>query len=172
MNVRNAIFVFLGAALFFSTPAHAAENEKFVYVDIAKVFDEYQKTKDNDKVLQEAGKKKEAEREDLVNNIRQMKDELALLSDDAKAKKEEMLEGKVRQLQDFDRTAKRELGEKRNKVVKEIFKDIDTAVQRYGERKGLDLIFNERALLFHNAKYDVTQEVLGELNKEYSKQKK
>ena len=56
--------------------------------------------------------------------------------------------------------------------MKEIFKDIDDIVRKYGQRKGLDLILNERALLFHNAKYDATQEVLAELNKNYSKQKK
>ena len=154
-----------------SLPAFA-ENEKMAYVDIAKVFDEYQKTKDHDKILQEAGKKKETEREDLVSDIRQLKDELALLNDEAKAKKEETLESKVRELQDFDRGAKRDLGEQRNKVVKEIFKDIDDTVQKYGQRKGLDLVLNERALLFHNARFDATPEVLAELNKNYSKQKK
>ena len=149
-----------------------ADSEKYAYVDVAKIFDEYQKTKDNDKTLQEAGKKKENERQGLVDQVRQMKDELALVSNEARAKKEDALEVKVRELQDFDRGAKRELGEQRNKAVRGIFKDIDDTVQRYGERKGLDLVVNERALLYHSPKLDATQEVLNELNKGYSKQKK
>ena len=161
------------AVLFLMTavPAFAA-GEKYAYVDVAKVFDEYQKTKDNDKTLQDAGKKKEEERDAIVHDIRQMKDELALLSEDAKAKKQEALENKMRQLADFDRAAKQDLGERRNKVVREIFKDIDDTIQRYGERKGFDLIFNERALLYHHAKLDVTKDALDELNKNYSKKRK
>lgn len=152
-------------------PAFAV-NEKYAYVDIAKVFDGYEKTKANDKVLQDAGKKKEEERDTVVREIRQLKDEVALLAEDAKAKKQESLDGKIRQLQDFDRDAKLDLGQKRNTVVREIFKDIDGTLQRYGERKGYDMVFNERALLFHSPKYDVTQDVLVELNKEYLKAKK
>ncbi len=167
--ISYGLMIFL---LVFGTGSLFAAAEKYAYVDVAKVFDDYQKTKDNDKTLQDAGKKKEEERNALMSDVKALKDELALLAEDAKAKKQETLETKVRELQDFDRDAKRELGEKRNKVVREIFKDIDDTVQRYGERKGLDMIFNERALLFHSQKFDVTQEILTELNKGYSKKKK
>lgn len=152
--------------------AFALDTSKVGYVDIAKVFDEYQRTKDNDQDLQKAGKKKEEERDALVHEVRQLKDEMVLVTDDAKLKKQEILETKVRELQDFDRRAKQELGTERNRVVREIFKDIDDAIQRLGERKGLDFVFNERALLYHHAKLDLTLEVLNEINKEYAKKKK
>lgn len=145
---------------------------KSAYVDVAKVFDEYQKTKDNDQTLQADGKKKEMERDTLVHEIRQMKDELALLRDDAKAKKQQAMDAKIKALQDFDQGARQELGEKRNEVVRAIFKDIDDAVQRYGQRKGLDLIFNERALVYHNAQNDITKEIIDEINKDYAAKKK
>lgn len=150
----------------------AGEGVKYATVDIAKVFDEYQKTKDNDQNLQRAAKKKEEERDALVHEVRQIKDELVLLTADAKNKKQEALEIKLRELQEFDRSAKRELGAQRNEVVREIFKEIDDTIQRYGERKGLDLVFNERALLFRSAQYDVTTDILAEINKEYAKKKK
>ena len=172
MKVWRFFFFTVIGTVFLGGRAFAAENDKMAYVDVAKVFDEYQRTKDNDKTLQEVGKKKEDERQQLVDRLKQMKDEMSLLRDDAKSKKEEALENKMRELQDFDRDAKRDLGEQRNKAVREIFKDIDDTVHRYGERKGLDLILNERALIYHNTKNDITQEVLGELNKNYSKKKK
>lgn len=158
--------------LMFLTGTVFAANEKVAYVDVAKIFEGYQKTKDNDKNLQDSGKKKEKERDVLVQNVRQLKDELALLAEDARGKKQEELDAKIRELQDFDRNAKRDLGGQRDKVMREIFKDIDDTIQRYGERKSFDLIYNERALLFRNAKFDVTQDVLTELNKSYAKQKK
>lgn len=149
-----------------------AYAQKVAYIDVAKVFDSYEKTKEHDRVLQEKGRAKEEERDALVHEVRQLKDELALLGEGSKEKKQEELEAKVRQLQEFDQKVKRELGTERNTIVQEIFKDIDTTVQRYGERKGLDLILNERAALYHNQTLDVTQDVLTELNKDYSKKKK
>ncbi len=165
--VKSILTAFIG--LFIFTGLAAAEGEKYAYVDVAKVFDGYEKTKENDRILQEAGKKKETQRDTLVQTVRQLKDEIVLMAEDARPKKQEALDAKVRELQDFDRGAKLDLGQQRNKAVREIFKDIDDTLQRYGERKGYDLIFNERALLFHNPKLDVTQDVLTELNKTYKK---
>ncbi|MBI3316788.1 MAG: OmpH family outer membrane protein [Candidatus Omnitrophica bacterium] len=165
--IFTLIFGTLGAA-----SAFAVDTSKVGYVDIAKVFDEFQKTKDNDTTLQKAGKKKEEERDALVHEVRQLKDELVLLSDEAKLKKQELMETKMRELQDFDRRAKQELGTERNKIVREIFKEIDDTIHRVGEKKGLDFVFNERALLYHHAKYDLTLEILNDLNKEYAKKKK
>lgn len=160
----------LGAVLL--TKNGYAAGEKVVFVDVAKIFDEYQKTKDQDKKLQDVGKKKEEERDAIVHDIRKLKDELALLADNAKPKKQEELDAKVNELQAFDREAKTELGQERNGVVREIFKDIDSLVQRYGERKGYDMILNERALLYRSPKLDITPDVLRELNQNYAKNKK
>ena len=166
------VFLFaLIASFIFSSHALALEG-KSAYVDVAKVFDEYQKTKDNDQQLQAAGKKKEMERDNLVHEIRQLKDEMALLRDDAKVKKQEMLDQKIKSLEQFDQTARQALGEQRNGVVKEIFKDIDDTVQRHGERQGLDMIFNERALLYHNPQNDISKEIVDELNKNYASKKR
>ena len=141
-------------------------------VDVAKVFDGYQKTKDNDTKLQSAGKKKEEERDALVHEVRRLKDEQALLAEDAREKKQEAIDAKVKELQEFDAAARRDLGEKRNQTVREIFKDIDEVVQRYGERKGYDFIFNDRVLLYRSPRFDVSKDVLEELNRSYQKQKK
>lgn len=141
----------------------------YAYVDVAKLFDEYQKTKDNDSVLKNMGEEKEKERETIVKEIRALKDELVLLADQAKKEKQDLLDQKIAKLQDFDRDAKRELSENRSKLVKEIFQDIDDVVQKYGEKKGYDMILNERALLYRNEKLDVTADILTELNKGYKK---
>lgn len=153
-------------------PANAPEaSGKYGFVDVAKVFDEYVKTKENDRVLQEAGKKKEEERDSFVREIRQLKDELALLADDAKAKKQDALSKKIKELQDFDGDTRQALGEQRNGVVREIFKDIDDTVQALGQKKGLDFVFNDRALLYRNPKFDLTREVTEQLNKNFSPKK-
>lgn len=155
----------------FCMPRHAFA-EKICYVDVAKVFDGYQKTKDSDTKLQSAAKKKEEERDALVHEVRRLKDEQALLAEDARAKKQDAIDAKVRELQDFDMAARRELGEARNLSVKEIFKDIDDVVRRYGERKGYDFILNDRVLLYRSERFEVSRDILEELNRDYQKQPK
>lgn len=169
---KRYIVTFLVAALFVLSLPGLAWAEKIAFVDVAKVFDGYQKTKDNDAKLQAAGKKKEEERDAVVHEIRRLKDEQALLAEDAREKKQEAIDVKVRELQDFDAAARRELGAQRNETVKEIFKDIDEVVQRYGERKGYDLIFNDRVLLYRSPRFDVSRDILDELNRNYQKGKK
>ena len=78
-----------------------AKEYKIGYVDLAKVFDDYKKTKDSEKVLADKGKAKEAERKALVDELRKLKDEQSLLSEKAKAEKQTVIDGKIKNLQDF-----------------------------------------------------------------------
>ncbi len=158
-------FVFLFAFLVGNVWTSRAYAEKIAFVDVAKVFDSYEKTKQNDQLLAEEGKKKQAERDTMIQEIRRLKDELALLSDKNKEEKQSVIDQKIKVLQEFDGKAREELGRKRDDAVKEILKDIDGVMSNYGAQKGYDLIFNERALLYRSDKLDVTADVLSELNK-------
>jgi len=158
--------------MFFSSPAVFAAGDNYATVNVAKLFDEYQKTKDNDATLQEEGTQKQKEKDAIADEVRKMKDELELLNDDAKKAKQDAIDQKVRELQDFDLQVRRTLGEKRQAVIKEIFNDIDGVVQKYGQAKGYDYILNDRALLYQNKKFDITDKILEDLNKNYVKVKK
>jgi len=172
--MKMNILTFLMAAGFvlgtFALPAEATEA-KIAFVHVPKIFDAYEKTSSKDRVLQDAGKKRDEERDAMVYDIRQLKDELLLLTGDMKDKKQSLLEEKIKGLQDFDRNTTMELKEKQNEVIRDIFKDIDEAIARYGEKKGYDYIFNEKALLYHAEKYDVSDDILAELNQGYKKKK-
>lgn len=158
------IMMVLGLAL----PAFAAE-QKVAYVDVAEVFDNYQRTKDQDLVLKAAAEAKEKERVDMMNKIRAMEDELALLSADARAKKQDVLIEKKRQLEDFDRMTRQQLAEQRDKIVREIFVEIDGVVQGIQAQSGYDMIFNKRVLLAQKKDFDITAKVTAELAKKYKK---
>ena len=134
---RKAIagFLVILMMLGLSLPAFAAEL-KVAYVDVGEVFDNYQKTKDQDLVLKTAGEAKEKERTDMAAKIRSMEDELALLAADARAAKQEQLIEKKRQLEDFDRSVRQQLAEQRDKVVREILQEIDVIVQALSAKIG------------------------------------
>jgi Skp family chaperone for outer membrane proteins len=167
---RKMIAGFLAALMILglSLPAVAAEL-KIAYVDVGEVFDNYQKTKDQDMVLKTAGEAKEKERNDMMSKIRSMEDELALLAADARAAKQEQLIEKKRQLEDFDRTVRQQLAEQRDKVVREIFQEIDVIVQDLSAKGNYDMVFNKRVLLAQKKNFDITAQVTAELAKKYKK---
>ncbi len=142
-----------------------AKDLKIGYIDLAKVFDQYSKTKDSDKALEKKGKGKEGERKALVEEIRKLKDEVALLSEKARAGKQPQIDEKIRALQDFDRKTREELVRERNEMVGNILRDIEKVVTDYSKKEGYDVILNSRMLLYGNEQYDLTDEILNKLNK-------
>ena len=156
----------------FSGISYAGSEKKIGTVDIGKVFDEYEKTKKYDQDFQSQGRSKQEERDAVVHEIRRLRDEQALLSDNAKQEKQAAIDGKMKELENFDNEIRKTLGEKRNLAVKEVFQDIENVMTQYGERKGYDLILNDRALLYKNKQFDVTGDILKELNDNYKKKGK
>jgi len=155
-----------------SVSLHAADKLKVAVVNIGKVFDEYEKTKRFDQDLQKDGRTKQEERDGIVKDIRKLRDEQALLNEEAKGSKQDAIEKKMKELDAFDEETKKVLAEKRNDAVKDVFQDIEVVMKQYGERKGYDLVLNDRAVLYSPTSYDVTAEVLSELNQKYQKDKK
>ena len=160
----------LGVFMIFASRVSFAA-EKIATVDIGKIFDEYEKTKKYDQQFQTEGKSKQEERDAIVHEVRRLREEISLLSEEAKQEKQNSIEAKLKELDSFDGDTRKTLGEKRNQAVREVFQDIETVIAQYGERKGYDIIFNDRALLYKNKQYDVTADVLRELNDSYRKKK-
>ena len=149
----------------------AGKDMKIATVDIGKIFDEYEKTKQYDQEFQTEGRLKQEERDAIVHEIRRLRDELAVLAEDARREKQEGIDSKMKELETFDAEVRKALGEKRNKAVREVFQDIENVMTQYGERKAYDVIFNDRALLYKNKQFDVTPDILKELNDRYKKGK-
>ena len=157
-----AMFV---ASMFFGVAQAAAKEYKIGYVDLAKVFDEYKKTKDSEKGLEAKGKAKEADRNKMIEELRKLKDEQALLSEKAKSEKQLIIDNKIKALQDFDKTTRDELVKERNDMLALILKDIENVVSEYSKTNGYDLILNSRMLLYGGEQYDLTKEISSRLNK-------
>ena len=170
-HVMFSGFIFSLVLVMASSVLFAAEG-KFATVDIGKIFDEYEKTKKYDQQFQTEGKTKQEERDAIVHEVRRLRDEMALLSEEVKKEKQDTIEAKLKELDTFDGDTRKVLGEKRNEAVREVFQDIETVMAQYGERKGYDIVFNDRALLYKNKQFDVTADVLRELNDRYRKTKR
>ena len=141
-----------------------AKEYKIGYVDLAKISDEYSKTKDYEKTFEVQVKAKDAERQKFVDEIRKLKDEQALLSDKAMAQKQEVMDEKIKNLQEFDRKIREELIKQRNQMLGEIQKDIDTVIAAYSKEAGYDIVMIKQTVLYAGAELDLTAEVLKRLN--------
>jgi Skp family chaperone for outer membrane proteins len=166
-RIAFVVAVIFAALSIVAMPAKdaCAKEYKIGYVDLAKVFDLYGKTKEAEKNLSEKGKVKENERRVMVDELRKLKDEQALLSDKAKAEKQTVIDDKIKKLQDYDGKAQDELLKERNDMLGGILKDIEKTVGDYAKETGYDIILNSRTLLYGGEQYDLTEEILKRLNK-------
>ena len=145
--------------------AAAAPAMKVGYVDLAKLFDNYQRTKASDVVLEKEGKEKETELQARMSDLKKLRQSLELLADDAREAKTREIEEKAEELQRFRNTTARDLQRERDKIAKEILTEIQSTLKAYAEANGYSLIMDSRSLLFGKSAHDVTSDVLALLNK-------
>ncbi len=162
--VRLILVLMFFFSLISAAPLIYAAEMKVGYVNLAHVFDNYSKTKDQDKTLEQQSKQKKEERERLVNQIRKMKDEIDILSEGAKEKKQTQIDKKIRQLQEYDQQTRISLGQQRDGMLREILKEIEGVVEKYAKGNGYTMILNDRVLLYGQEQDDLTDEILKILN--------
>jgi len=144
-----------------------AAEQKLGHMDFAKVFDEYNKTKDFDKQLEAKGNAKQGDRDKLVAEIKKLKDELDVASEKEKAKKQAAVEEKLKKLQEFDRDSREALRKERDDMARGIFKEIKDVVDEIGKKENYKYIIDSRMVLFGNESDDLTARVLKILNDKY-----
>ena len=142
----------------------SAAEMKIGYVSIARVFEGYQRTKNSDAVLEKKGKQKEAELEGRVAELNKLRQNLELMADDAKEAKTREIEEKADELQRFRTATARDLGRERDRIAKELLKEIQQTVEQYGNAHGFAMILDDRSLLYGQPAYDVTNDILKALN--------
>ena len=158
---------FVSLSLTVAGMAHAA-GDKIAYMDLGKVFDEYNKTKDLDKQLEAKSNTKQGDRDKLVAEIKKMKDDLDLAKDADNAKKQSAIEEKLKKLQDFDKESRDALRKDRDDMARSILKEIKDTIDDIGKKEGYVYILDSRAVLFGGDVNNLTDRILKILNDQYS----
>ena len=170
---RSALWCVMGSALaaaacwLSSASGLRAEAEelKIGYVNLAKVFDGYERTKASETDLEKQGKQKDAELQGRLNDLKKMREGLELLNDQAREAKTREIEQKSDDLQRFKNTTLRELGRERQKLADSILQDIQRTIIEYAKANGFSLILQQdKVVLYGQPAYDVTDEILKALN--------
>jgi len=151
-------------------PAKAAEL-KIGYVNLAKVFDGYQRTKESDQTLEQKGKQKQDELESRFGEIKKMRQGLELLNDQARDSKTREIEEKSDEFQRLKTKSERDLVRERNQIARVILDEIEGAVSEFAKTNGFAVILDQRSLLYGQEAYDVTEPILRLLNDRYAAKK-
>jgi outer membrane protein len=145
-------------------PLAFAQELKIGYVNLAKVFDGYERTKASEATLEKQGKAKEAELEGRMTELKKLRQNLELLNNEAREAKSREIEEKSEELQRFRNAAARDLGRDRDRVARDLLKAIQDGIDSYAKANGFTLVLDSRSLLYAMPAQDVTDGVLKLLN--------
>ncbi len=163
--------VVIGAVIFSLLAASFANAEikKVGYLDLSRIFDNYGKTKEYDKVLEEQYTRYETDRNQKVEKIQEKQGKLSLMKEDEKKKAEEEVQGMINALQQYDMEQRTDLTKKRDERIREILLEVEQVVANYAKKEGYDLIFNDRVLIYGSDGMDITEQILQLLNAAYTR---
>jgi outer membrane protein len=146
-----------------------AADVKIAFVDLAKVFDNYPKTKEFDAVLQSEGDSFQKQRDVMVQKIQDDQNKLSLLSDAAKSTKQADIEKEKDDVIAFDKQKRTDLAKRRDEKVREILADIQNVVGTIAKKDGYTYVLNDRVMIYGDSQFNITDEVMKALNDSYKK---
>jgi Skp family chaperone for outer membrane proteins len=141
-----------------------ADNLKIAYIDLSKVFDGYQKTKEFDAVLQKQGEEFQKTRDAMIMKIQDSQSKLDLMKDSEKASLEADIEKQKNEVVAFDKEKRTELAKQRDAKVREILGEIQNIVSGIAKRDGYTYVLNDRVMVYGDPQYNITDEVSKALN--------
>lgn len=148
-----------------ATGAYAANDGKIGYVDLSRLFDEYHKTKEYDKVLEVKHGELEKVGKEKVGKIKESESRLALLKEDQRTLLENEIEMLKGEAQEFVRQEQSNLTKDRNEKIRDILLEIEKVVSDFAVKEGYDVILNDRVLIYGDPAQDLTEDILTILNK-------
>lgn len=171
MNLRNKVkkIVFSAVLIFFVIGNINAADLKIGYINFEHAFNSYKNTKTQNEKLQQKKDEKELAAKKMVDEINKLKAEAEILSEDAKQKAEKEIRDRLRDLRDYSEDAKKELLDLRNVIFKEITDEIRIIIEVMGKKDGYSFIFDDKALFYKEAGYDITSSLIDILNDDSKK---
>lgn len=150
-------------------------SPKVGYVNFDEVVRQYYKTVVYQQQMQQEATEEEGKLKNKIEEINRMKQEMELLSDDARAEKEKLLQLKIAEAQGQRDQTKRDFQRKAINSMNEIFNEIYTEIEKQGKDGGYTFIFRQKIatpaidqplVLYGAAEFDLTDDIIEALNKD------
>ena len=162
--LKKVLAIFLISAILFA-PAAFAKELKVGYMNMRTIFAEYSKIQKYNEELESKDTEIRKEIEGKADDLRKLRDEMELLSDKAKKEKAPEFEKKVRELEEFRRRKVEEFVARKDEMFKQIREDIVAVATAYAKKNKYDLVADEAAFIYFAERFDLTQQIIQELNK-------
>jgi Skp family chaperone for outer membrane proteins len=178
------------------SPAKAQAQLKIGTIDMKSVFDQYYKTKEQESKINEARTQAKKELDDRMDTFNKAQEEARRLNEEAnkpelaeKAKADKVkalqeklqeLEAMQREIREFQQTRERQLSEQSVRSRNSLVEEINKVIQDRVKSGNYDLVFDKsgqslnavNVLVHSKDSYDMTADVITELNKAQKKDKK
>ena len=176
-------------------PVFAAE-QSVVFINLDRAFNEFYKTKLADTQLKQQADEFNDERKTLVTDYEKIQKEFGVirdeaqntaLSDDVRTEKRNLAEEKLVEVRDyesrirrFDESRRKQLDDQSRRMRKRIVEEIQQIVKDYAQTQGYQAVIDSSGqslngveiILYTDSKIDITDTVLGFLNKGKQEEKK
>jgi len=143
--------------------------KKIAFLNLSKLFDNYEKTKEFDTELQAKYTTYEKARDEKIEKIKEAQGKLALLKEEEKAKMTQDVEKMRTELLEFDQTQTTDMKRQRDEKIREVLLEIEKTVSDFAKKDNYDLILNDRVLIYGNQTMDITDQILKIMNEVYNK---
>ena len=153
-------------SVFLAGTAHAADL-KIAYVNLAKVFDEYNKTKEYDAALEKKHEGYKKEFDDRMKKVQEAEAKLPLLKDAEKAKLQSQVDQDKSALSSFERDKTMDLRKERDERIRELLGEIEKVITDFAQKENYSLVINDRVLVYTTKEMDITDQVIKLLNEKY-----
>ena len=145
------------------------------YIDLEKVFQEYQKKSDIELMLEEeteVGREKlEQMRQELETLRREYEAQELLLTETARKERQQEITQKIKAIEVFRQEISTQIQGKQDQYTQEILQDIIKKIEKVSEKEGYTYVFDKAALLYAAPFQNITERIITELNKEYEAKK-
>jgi len=168
------------ATLLFSAFSVAAIAQKYAYVSTGYILDNIPEYADAQAQLDDLSvqwqKEIEAKFAEIDKMYRSFQNESVLLPDDMKKKREDDIIKKEKEAKDLQKKrfgSDGDLFKKRQELVKPIQEKVYSAIEEIANSENYALIFDKTGsttLIYTNAKYDISEQVLDKLGYTYKPQ--
>ncbi len=141
------------------------------YINLEKVFQEYQKKGDIELMLEEETEVGRGKLEEMRQKLETLNREYAaqelLLTEAARNERQQEITQKITAIEVFRQEITNQIQEKQNQYTQEILQDIINKIEKVSEKEGYTYVFDKAALLYAVPSQDITERIITELNEEY-----
>jgi Skp family chaperone for outer membrane proteins len=191
--MKKSLFLCI-AAILLASFVQAQSGPKVGFVNLKKIFKDYQKIKDMEQRINRETEKEMAKIKGLEEEVKVLRDEIPLYRPGSKIRerKEKELTDKLFEIKYRKDKASYFFAEKMKSGIEEIYREVVKEIEKYAERRSFFMILRvsdadffgaksadalkmeikTRDVLYWGKKYDITDTIIEVMNKKYAEEKK